>query len=92
MYMKWKFIAIGLAMGSLSFAQGVDNTCVATTTKGTNCKVVVKVGNLCHHHGGKKSTTITIASAQCSGTSKSTNQQCKLKTKHESGRCHHHRN
>ena len=31
-------------------------------------------------------------SVQCSGTAKSTGNQCRLKTKHGSGQCHHHRN
>ena len=89
--MKNKFLIIGLAMGSFAFAQDVDGTCIATTSKGTNCKVVIKTGVHCHHHGGKTTKTVTVASAQCSGTSKSTNAQCKLKTKHASGKCHHHR-
>ena len=90
--MKWKFIAIGLAMGSLSFAQSVDNTCTATTTKGTNCKVVVKNGDLCHHQGGKTIKNIIVESTQCTSNKKNTDVRCKLMTKHESGVCHHHRN
>ena len=74
-------------MGSFAFSQ---TTCSGTTSKNANCKIVLKVGNLCHHHGGIVNK-IDIKSAQCNGTSKSTNNQCKLKTKHESGLCHHHR-
>ncbi len=92
MYMKRKFLIIGLAMGSLSFAQSIDNTCTATTTKGTNCKIVVKVGNLCHHHGGETVADVTVKSTQCTANKKNTDVRCKVKTKHESGICHHHRN
>ena len=90
--MKNKFLIISLAMGSLGFSQSVDNTCTATTTKGTNCKIVVKVGNLCHHHGGETIAQSTIESTQCTSNRKNSDIRCKVKTKHESGVCHHHRN
>ena len=86
--MKNKFLIISLAMSGFAFSQTV---CSGITTKNTNCKNVVKVGNLCYHHGGK-TIKVEINSVQCSGISKSTNNQCKLKTRHESGKCHHHRN
>ena len=85
--MKNKFLIISLAMSGFAFSQ---TNCVGMTTKNTNCKNIVKVGNLCHHHGGK-TTKVKVESVQCSGTSKSTNERCKLKTKDESGKCHHHR-
>ena len=86
--MKNKFLIIGLAMGSLGFSQSIDSTCVALTTRGTNCKIKVNVDttNYCHWHNPK-----LIDVNRCNGTSKSTNKRCKLKTKHDSGLCHHHR-
>ena len=91
--MKKKFIMIGLAMGSLGFSQNmvVDSTCVGITTKGRSCKIKVNIDttSFCHYH--KNGNTIIIKSTQCSGISKSTNNQCKLKTKDETGKCHHHR-
>ena len=86
--MKNKFIIISLAMSGFAFSQ---TTCSGITTKNTSCKIIVKVDSLCHYHGGK-TIKVEINSVQCSGTSKSTNSQCKLKTKHESKFCHHHRN
>ena len=91
--MKNKFLIISLAMSGFAFSQtSVDSTCVATTSKGLNCKIKVNIDttSFCHYH--KNGNTIIIKSTQCSGISKSTSNQCKLKTKHESGFCHHHRN
>ena len=76
-------------MGSFAFSQ---TTCVGITSKGLNCKIKVNVDstNLCHYHIDGDAI-IKIESTRCNGTSKSTGNQCKLKTKHESGKCHHHR-
>ena len=91
--MRNKFLIISLAMSGITFSQtvNVDSTCVAITSKGTNCKLKINVDttSFCHHH--KNGNAIIIESTQCSGTSKSTKKQCKLKTKDESGKCHHHR-
>ena len=87
--MKKKFLMIGLAMSSLCFSQAkVDSTCVSITSKGNNCKIKVNVDSTkyCHWHNPK-----LINVNRCNGNSKSTNKQCKMKTKHESGFCHHHR-
>ena len=87
--MRRKFLIIGLAMGSFCFGQNqVDSTCVANTSKGTNCKnrVDLNVTSYCYWHNPD-----SINVNRCNGTSKSTNKRCKLRTKHESGNCHHHR-
>ena len=87
--MRNKFLIIGLAMGSLSFSQAkVDSTCVGITTKNTNCNIKVNVDSTkyCHWHDPAK-----INVNRCNGISKSTKNRCKLKTKHTSGLCHHHR-
>ena len=82
-----------MAMSGFAFSQtvNIDSTCVAFTSKGTNCKIKVNVDstNFCHYH--INGDVIIVKSTQCNGNSKSTGNQCKLKTKHESGRCHHHR-
>ena len=88
--MRNKFLIIGLAMGSLSFGQAkVDSTCVGITIKNTNCNIKVNIDSTkyCHWHNPAK-----INVNRCNGTSKSTNKRCKMKTKHESGFCHNHRN
>ena len=81
-------------MSGFAFGQNVnvDSTCVGITSKGLSCKIKVNVDStsLCHYHVDGNS--IITKSTQCNGTSKSTNNQCRLKTKHESGYCHHHRN
>lgn len=85
--MRNKFLIIGLAMNSFAFGQS-DSTCVAITTKNISCKIKVNVDttNYCHHHNPN-----LVNVNRCNGVSKSSNEQCKLKTKHESGLCHHHR-
>ena len=88
--MKNKYIIIGLAMSGFAFSQNVsvDSTCVGITSKNTNCKIKVnlEITNMCHwHHPDSLNVN------RCNGISKSTNEQCKLKTKHESGNCHYHR-
>ena len=87
--MRKKYLLIGLAMGSLSFGQTkVDSTCVGITTKNTNCNIKVNIDSTkyCHWHDPAK-----INVNRCNGISKSTKNQCKLKTKDESGFCHYHR-
>ena len=86
--MKNKFLIISLAMSGFAFSQ---TSCVGITTKNISCKNTVKIGNLCHYHGGKTIKIDEVKAIQCNGISKSTNQQCKLKTKDNSGKCHHHR-
>ena len=92
--MKRKFLIISLMMSGFAFSQNVsnDSTCVGITTKGLDCKIKVNVDStsLCHYHINGNITK--IESVQCSGISKSTGNQCRLNTKHESGNCHHHRN
>ena len=95
--MKNKFLIISLAMSGLTIGQqyinGIeigtneDNTCDGITRKGTNCKIKVnkEITNLCYWHHPD-----SININRCTGTSKSTKQRCLLKTKHESGKCHHH--
>ena len=93
--MKRKFIIIGLAMGSLCFSQNVvvDSTCVGITTKGNSCKIKVNIDStkFCHYHvDGKVFSDATKLSVIC-GENTSKNTLCKNKTKHSSGKCHHHR-
>ena len=92
--MKNKFLIISLMMSGFAFSQSVsnDSTCVGITSKGLDCKIKVNVDStsLCHYH--INGNVIKKQSVQCSGISKSTSNQCRLRTKHESGKCHHHRN
>jgi hypothetical protein len=92
--MRNKFLIIGLAMGSLSFSQSqVDSTCVGITTKGTNCKIKINVDSTkyCHYHlDGKVFNESEVKSKIC-GENTTKNTPCKSKTKHSSGKCHHHR-
>ena len=76
-------------MSSFCFSQSkVDSTCVSLTSKGINCKIKVNIDttNYCHWHNPK-----LVDVNRCTGTSKSTNKRCKMKTKHESKKCHYHR-
>tara|TARA_R100000808_G_C2054979_1_gene88880 strand:+ start:230 stop:499 length:270 start_codon:yes stop_codon:yes gene_type:complete len=88
--MKKKFIIIGLVMSGLGFAQDSDGTCMGITKDSTNCKIRVTNQDFCRFHGGNKVEKIEIISAQCTeNTSKG--RRCRVKTKHISGICHHHR-
>ena len=93
--MKKKFIIIGLAMGSLGFSQNmvVDSTCVGITTKGKSCKIKVNIDSTkyCHYHwNGNVFNGSDIESVIC-GENTTKNKPCKNKTRHSSGKCHHHR-
>tara|TARA_R110002012_G_scaffold141150_1_gene298881 strand:- start:276 stop:515 length:240 start_codon:yes stop_codon:yes gene_type:complete len=77
--MEKKFIIIALAMGSLGFGQEI-----IPDSLNNNKNVIVVSDSL-------KTIEKTTTSVQCGGTAKSTGNQCKLKTKHSSGQCHHHR-
>tara|TARA_R110002020_G_scaffold62141_2_gene166646 strand:+ start:163 stop:399 length:237 start_codon:yes stop_codon:yes gene_type:complete len=78
--MKKKFIIIGLAMGSLGFSQDL-----VLDSLSAQKPLIFTVDTL-------QKTENKITSVQCSGTSKSTGNRCKLRTRHESEQCHHHRN
>ena len=85
--MRNKFLIISLAMSGFAFSQ-TNDTCDGITSKNTSCKIKVnkEITNLCHwHHPDSLNVN------RCSGISKSSNARCKLKTKDESGKCHHHR-
>jgi len=75
--MRNKFLIISLAMSSLGFSQNTDSLNVNTN------KVDVVTST--------KEQVQKVTSVQCSGTSKSTNNRCKLRTRHTSNYCHHHR-
>ena len=93
--MKRKFIIIGLAMGSLSFSQSVkiDSTCVGITTKGKSCKIKVNIDSteFCHYHfNGNVFNKPSPPSVTC-GEETQRKTSCKNRTRHSSGKCHHHR-
>ena len=73
--MKKNFLMISLVMSGLAFSQDVD------TLTTDSVKVIEQV---------KTTGVITTTSTQCTGITKA-NARCKLKTRHESGMCHHHR-
>ena len=93
--MKKKFIIIGLAMGSLCFSQNVviDSTCVGITIKGESCKIKVNIDSteFCHYHiNGNVFNEVSPPSVICGKETKK-KTSCKNKTRHTSGKCHHHR-
>ena len=91
--MKNKFLIIGLAMGSLCFSQKVkiDSTCVGITTKGKSCKIKVNIDSteFCHYH--VNGNVFNRPPAVICGENTSKNKPCRNKTRHTSGKCHHHR-
>jgi len=73
------------------FAQSDRVQCTETTQHNAQCKNLAIVGrNLCWQHDSTYVKPVNIEAVQCSGITKS-NTQCKNKTKHVSGKCHHHR-
>ena len=88
-----KFIttaAILLATTTM-FAQSDRVQCTEKTQKNEQCKNLAIIGrNLCWRHDSTYVKPVNIKAIQCNGTTKS-NTQCKNKTKHASGKCHHHR-
>ena len=87
--MKNKFIIIGLAMGSLGFSQEIV---VENLNKSHSHITVIDTTQIDTVKVSANKEVNKITSVQCSGTAKSTGNQCRLKTRHESGQCHHHRN
>jgi hypothetical protein len=83
--MKKKFLIISLAMSGFAVSQSLSVDTVLSkyiAAPDTNQVDTVTVPT---QKQAKKT------SVQCNGTSKSTGNQCKLRTRHESTFCHHHR-
>ena len=89
--MRKVILTAALVMPMAIFAQSDRVQCTETTKKNTQCKNLAIVGrNLCWRHDETYVKPENAETTQCSGITKS-NTQCKNKTKHASGKCHHHR-
>ena len=90
-----QFIGAAIAVlvsSTLSFGQTTSTQCTATTKQNVQCKNTSKdESKLCYLHNPNYVKKNAEESIQCNGISKSTNQQCKRKTKHLSGFCQSHR-
>ncbi len=89
-----KFITIAalIAMPAITFAQSDRVQCVETTKKNTQCKNLATIGrNICWQHDSTHVKPVVLEAVKCSGITNN-NVKCKNKTKHASGKCHHHRN
>ena len=88
-----KFIttaAILLATTTM-FDQSDRVQCTEKTQKNEQCKNLAIIGrNLCWRHDENYTPKKNVEAVQCSGRTDS-RLRCKNKTKHESGKCHHHR-
>ena len=88
-----KFIttaAILLATTTM-FAQSDRVQCTEKTQKNEQCKNLAVVGrNLCWRHDETYTPKPNVEAVQCNGRTDN-RLRCKNKTKHESGKCHHHR-
>ena len=90
-----KFIGAALAVlvsSTLSFGQTTSTKCTATTKKNVQCKNTGwNNSSLCYlHNPNYVKKNENSESTQCNGISKSTNNQCKRKTKNINGFCHSH--
>ena len=89
---KFIITAALIAIPAITFAQNDRVQCTETTKKNTQCKNLAVVGrNLCWQHDSTYVKPVKLESTMCTGTKKDGNP-CSLRTKHSSGRCHHHRN
>ena len=88
-----KFITTAaiLLMPVAMFAQSDRVQCTETTKKNTQCKNIAIIGrNICWQHDSTYVKPVEFEAIVCNGYTKSGNR-CKNKTKHASGKCHHHR-
>ena len=73
------------------FAQSDRVQCASKTQKNTQCKNLAIVGrNLCWQHDSTYVKPAKIQAVVC-GSITDNYTRCKNKTKHVSGKCHHHR-
>lgn len=80
-----------LLVTTTMFAQSDRVQCTEKTQKNEHCKNLAIVGrNLCWQHDKTYTPKPNVEAVQCSGRTDS-RLRCKNKTKHESGKCHHHR-
>jgi hypothetical protein len=84
-----KVIIIAAMLASVSgLAQNTQ--CISTTKKGDRCLLTVNANELCWRHNPEYVKKIKNPTVICSATTKA-NADCKQKTSHPSGVCHHHR-
>ena len=78
-------------MPMITSAQSDRVQCTEKTQKNEQCKNLAIVGrNLCWRHDDSYKPKPNVEAVQCSGRTDN-KLRCKNKTKHESGKCHHHR-
>ena len=78
-----------LTIAMMSYGQ---TQCDGLTKDSVQCKNTTKsVVELCYLHNPNYVKNVVSETVVCSGTTQK-GRNCKHKTKHSSGRCHHHRN
>ena len=89
--MRKVILTAAVLLPTIMFAQSDRVQCGGHTKKNTQCKNLAIIGrNLCWQHDSTYVKPTELGAVVCSGYTKS-NTQCKNKTKHASGKCHHHR-
>ena len=83
--MKKKLIIVGLAVSSIGFSQALETDLVALASFQKEFPFVAKPDTT-----SVDTVTVKVESKVC-GENTSKNTPCKNKTKHESGKCHYHR-
>tara|TARA_R100000329_G_scaffold30803_1_gene28511 strand:+ start:522 stop:785 length:264 start_codon:yes stop_codon:yes gene_type:complete len=84
---KVKLTLATMLLGGAVFAQ---TQCTSLTKDSAQCKNQVKQGHLCYLHNPNYVKPSESEAVICSGTTKK-NAPCKSRTRHSSGKCHHHR-
>jgi len=87
--MKKKLLIASMFATMSLFAQNTQ--CVSMTKKGDRCLLTVNANDLCWRHNHEYKKAATVIATICTSNAKSGNS-CRVKTKHSSGVCHHHRN
>ena len=85
-----KKITLSVAALTIAMMSYGQTQCKGLTKSNVQCKNVVKTSDLCHLHNPnyvKKTESTTVI---CSGTTK-TGNNCKRKTKNQSGLCYNHK-
>ena len=89
--MRKIILTAAIILPTIVFAQSDRVQCTSKTKKNTQCKNLAIIGrNICWQHDPNHVAKKEVQSQVCNGVTKS-GTLCKNKTKHASGRCHHHR-
>ena len=87
-----KKVTLSVAALTIAMMSYGQTQCEGITKKNIQCKNIVKTKvKLCYLHNPNYVKNVVSETVVCGGTTQK-GGNCKHKTKHPSGKCHHHRN